>query len=110
MKKRESSIHNTAYIQLSYAGRDAYAANWCDKASTKRHLVGHSRESLIHALSGEPASADRATCRENLVDLIAMAILDSTDVDVSVETQAEAVLNAILDSCLPMPATGDDRG
>ena len=94
---------HTSHLRLSAAGQDAYAAYWCDNVSTKAHLVLECRERLVQALSGEPAGAESLMCREVLLDVIAMAILHSNDIDSTPQSQAEAVLADILDSCLPIP-------
>jgi hypothetical protein len=95
-------IH-TSHLRLSAAGKEAYAAHWCDNVSMKAHLVRESRASLVQALSGEPAGAGSLMCREVLLDVIAMAILHSNDIDSTPQSQAEAVLADILDTCLPIP-------
>lgn len=96
-----SKLHVT-HLHLNQASKEAYACYWQDDGSMRDHITKQARKNLVMALAGEPASADHKRCREVLIDLIAMAILGSNDLDVTPEQQAEAVLGDILDNCMPI--------
>jgi hypothetical protein len=93
-----------AHLHAQQVASGTYAAHWADKEHTGRHLVTSARDELVNLLAGEPAGTEKGTCRESLIDLIGAAIVNSNDIDCTPESQAEAILEDILNNCLPMPA------
>lgn len=93
-----------AHLHAQNVASSTYAAHWCETPHTHKHLVKASQDSLVQVLAGEPAGTPAVDCRASLIDLIGAAIDNSTDVDATPESQAEAILEDILNNCLPMPA------
>ena len=80
-------------------------ASWTD--DSRDYHIDQARKKLIMLLySGDPS--DVQVARSEVLDLIETAIVDATDIDATPATQAEAVLNALLDSVAPMPTKGED--
>jgi hypothetical protein len=95
---------HTAHLHAQHVASSTYAAHWAEKGRTCEHLAKSARNELVYLLAGEPAGTTGEVCRAALIDLIATAIVDSTDIDCTPESQAEAILEDILDNCLPLPA------
>lgn len=75
-------------------------ASWTN--DSRDYHIDQARKKLIMLLySGDPS--DVQVARSEVLDLIEMAILDATDIDTTPAIQAEAVLNALLDSVAPLP-------
>jgi hypothetical protein len=94
---------HTAHIHSQYITKLTFAAHWIDEFHTCEYLVPDARDNLVKLLASEPAGTNSAACREALIDLIAAAIVDSNDIDATPESQAEAIIEDILNNCLPMP-------
>ena len=95
-----------AHLHAQDVASRSFAAHWSENnIHNRQHLVKEARDNLIQLLASEPAGTRKDTCREALVDLIAMAIVNSNDIDATPEGQAEAILEDILNNCLPMPET-----
>lgn len=94
---------NITHIRAQEVSNSAHAADWATPSPTGDFLVDKAREGLVQLLSGEPAGTEVSACRAALIDLIGAAIVNSNDIDATPESQAEAVLNDILNSCLPLP-------
>jgi hypothetical protein len=93
-----------AHLHAQDVSNMSFAAHWAEKGHICEHLVKGARDNLVKLLASEPAGVSKDACREALIDLIATAIVDSTDIGCTPESQAEAILEDILDNCLPMPA------
>ena len=93
------------HLHLQDACNEAYAAHWAEE--NRIFLTEKARKSQIEALAGLPPGTSDEDCRNALIGVIADAIHDATDIDCTPETQAEAVLGAILDNCLAYPPQAD---
>lgn len=72
-------------------------ASW---TADRDYHVEQARKKLIMLLyGGNPA--DTQVARSEVLDLIETAIVDATDLDTTPAMQAEAVLNALIDSVVP---------
>lgn len=96
-----ASYHLT-HLRLRDAASEAVGAHWVPSKDKPWRIKG-ARKELLMALAACAAGFGPDQARSTLIDLIAMAIVDSTDIDCTAESQAEAVLAAILNNCLPMP-------
>lgn len=97
---------HTAHLHAQDVSSRSYAAHWVEgDGYVCRHLVEQARNYLVQLLASEPAGTEKGACRKALIDLIATAIVDSNDIDATPESQAQAILEDILDNCLPMPET-----
>ena len=102
------SLHMT-HVHLQDASNSAYASNWAAAREYRDHLIGHARAHLVQALAGEDPSTSREDGRAALIETIAEAIIDATDIASTPETQAKAVLDTILDNCLAYPPKADSE-
>ncbi|WP_299663888.1 hypothetical protein [uncultured Ruegeria sp.] len=93
-----------AHLRAQDVSTRAFAAHWGEGHLHHKHLVEEARNQLVQLLSGEPAGSDKGICKEALIDLISAAIVNSNDIDATPESQAKAILEDILNNCLPLPA------
>ena len=100
----------TSSLRAQDVASYAFAVSWADTHIIREHLVKSARDKLVQLLAGEPAGTKHEVCREALIDLIGTAIVDSTDIDCTSESQAEAILAALLNSCLPVPSNAEHEG
>lgn len=94
--------YHLTHLYLRDAASEAIAAYWLS-GNIKKYRVSAARSHLIKALAASDAGIWSEQTHVLLIKLIATAIVDSTDLDCTAESQAEAVLEAILDNCLPIP-------
>lgn len=71
------------------------------RCDARDYHVKSARDSFLKLLSGQINTS--AEARSEVLDLIENAIVDAIDMDTTPAIQAEAVLNALLDSAVPMP-------
>lgn len=96
-----------SHLRAQDVSTRAFAAHWGEGGYICNHLINEARDNLVSLLSAASAGVNKDDCRSVLIDLIATSITDSTDIDCTPESQAEAILDALLNNCLPMPVAAE---